>query len=120
MVSSTWDANRRYRPTSVSPKASSFDQQFLYRRGDRLGQVRLVAGVHPQRSAMSRELLDVEDRQTVLFEDGGDGVEREVREVLVIDGVELVFVDQAEHVRELERDHPFRGQDQRPCRRRSR
>ena len=75
-------------------------------------EVPLVVGVHPQRSAVRRDLLDVEHLETVPGEDGGDGMEREVREVLVIDGVELVLVDEPQHVGELERDHPVWSQDQ--------
>ena len=48
--------------------------------------------------------LDVEDAQAVGGEDAARGAEREVREVLVVDGVELVLLDEAREVRELHRD----------------
>ena len=46
-------------------------------------------------------------------EEQPDGGEREVREVLVVDGVELVLGDQAQEVRELQRRHTVRFQDRR-------
>ena len=45
-----------------------------------------------------------------MAEDRLGGVEREVAEVLVVDGVELVLVDQAHDVGELHRQHAGRGE----------
>jgi hypothetical protein len=50
-----------------------------------------------------RNLVDVEQPQAVMREDLLDGAERQIREVLVIDRVELVLVHQLEQVRELHR-----------------
>ena len=63
-----------------------------------------MARVDAQRSAVGGNFLDVEDAQAVGGEDAARGGEREVREVLVVDGVELVLFDEAREVRELHRD----------------
>ena len=55
---------------------------------------------------MRRQLLDVEEPQAVRGEDLSRGEQREVREVLVVDRVELRLLDQAQQVRELHRDAP--------------
>ena len=57
---------------------------------------------------MRRQLLDVEHAQAVRGEGRGRRVEREVREVLVVDRVELVALDEADQVRELDRDRAAR------------
>jgi hypothetical protein len=49
-------------------------------------------------------LLDVEDTEAMGGEDAARGREREVREVLVVDRVELVLFHEAREVRELHRD----------------
>ena len=59
---------------------------------------------------MGGQLLDVEQRQPVGGEDPPHGGEREVGEVLVVDGVELVLLEQPQQVRELHRDRPARRQ----------
>src|SRR5690348_17231291 len=60
-----------------------------------------VAGIYPQRSAVGVDLLDVEDAQTLGGEDATDGEQREVREVFVVDRVELVLFDQLQDMGEL-------------------
>ena len=55
-----------------------------------------------QRAAVCRQLLHVDDRQAVCGEDPARRPEREVREMLVVDGVELVLVEQTLEVGELE------------------
>ena len=69
---------------------------------------------------MGRQLLDVDELQAVARGQAVDRDEREVGEVLVIDGVELVLGDQPLEVRELERDDALRRQQHASCRRRSR
>ena len=59
---------------------------------------------------MGRDLLDVEEAHTVVREDGRHREEREVREVLVVDGVELVVPHQLEEVRELHGDDAVGGE----------
>ena len=51
---------------------------------------------------MRRQRLDVEDRQPVALEHAFDGVQRQVRVVLVVDGVELVLLEKPEQVWKLE------------------
>jgi hypothetical protein len=54
-----------------------------------------VRQVDPERSTVGLELLHVDDLQAVRLRQPVGGHEREVGEVLVIDGVELVLGDQA-------------------------
>ena len=62
---------------------------------------------------MRRKLLDVDQLQAVPRRQALDGHEREVREVLVVDRVELVLRHQPLEVRKLQRDHAFRLQQER-------
>ena len=57
---------------------------------------------------MRRDLLDVEELQPVRCEHALDRKEREVREVLVVDRVELRLLDQPQQVRELHREDAVR------------
>ena len=52
---------------------------------------------------MGLQLIDVEELETVRREHLARGQEREVREVLVIDRVELVALHEAQEVRDLDR-----------------
>ncbi len=71
----------------------AFDREELLRPiGRRVRRVLRVAAVDAQRPAVGRDLLDVEEAHTVVREDGRHREEREVREVLVVDGVELVVL----------------------------
>ena len=72
-----------------------------------------AAEIDPQRAAMGRDLLDVEHLEAVARGHALDRDQREVGEVLVIDGVELVLVDQRLEMRELERDDALRRQQMR-------
>src|SRR5262249_17021636 len=65
-----------------------------------------VLRVDAQRPAMRGQLLDVEKRKLLAGEDLLDGDPGEVREVLVVDRVELVLRYQPHHVGELHRDGP--------------
>ena len=58
---------------------------------------------------MGLELVDVEELQAVRREDLAGGQQREVREVLVVDRVELVALDQAQEMRDLDRGHAVRA-----------
>ncbi len=69
--------------------------------------------VDPQRAAVRRKLLDVEQLEPGLRERALDGDEREVREVLVVDRVELGLLDQPQQVRELHRHDAARPQSAR-------
>ena len=72
----------------------------------------LVPAPDPQRAAVAGQLVDVEQGDPVPGEDPLGGPEREVGEVLVVDGVELVAVHQPGQVGELDRDHPAGGEQQ--------
>ena len=63
---------------------------------------------HAQRAAVTRQLLDIDQLEPLRPEDRTDGMEREVREVLVVDRVVLEVLDQLREVRELERRCPSR------------
>jgi hypothetical protein len=57
---------------------------------------------------MGGQLLHVEQHETVRREDALGGGERQVGEMLVIDGVELLFGHEPQQVREFHRDHAAR------------
>ena len=69
-----------------------------------------MAGVDAQRAAVGGQFFHIEEHQAVGRENLLDGRERQVAEVLVVDGVELIALDQPLQVRELHRDDTLRGQ----------
>ena len=56
---------------------------------------------------MRPELLDVDDAHVHAGKEGVQDEQREIREVLVVDRVELVLGDQPKQVRHLDRDDPL-------------
>ena len=89
---------------------SVFDVEALTTHGgslrvfaQRLDTGRRLLRVHAQRPPVRRQLLDVEHRETVGPQDPVGGAQREVREVLVIDRVELILLEEPKEMRELER-----------------
>ena len=78
--------------------------QFPYAFGDGLGQVFGVPAEDTQRPAMRGKFLDVEQHDAMAGEDLFDGQEGEVGKMFVIDGVELVFLDEPQQVREFHGD----------------
>nr|WP_265691092.1 hypothetical protein [Streptomyces griseolus] len=83
--------------------------QFADGAGDRppcLG----TAGEHQEGAAVHREPLHVEKTQSVPGEEGVEGAEQEVREVLVVDGVEGVLLQQVHRVGDLDREDAVRGE----------
>src|SRR5215475_12746199 len=62
---------------------------------------------------MRRQLLDIDELQMMACRDGFDGGERKVRKMLMVDRVELISLDQALEVRELQRDHAVALEKQR-------
>jgi hypothetical protein len=70
----------------------------------------IAEGASPdaERSTVRPEFLDVKDRQPVPGEDALDREEGEVREVLMVDGIELLARDESRDVRKLDRDRPRR------------
>ena len=69
-----------------------------------------VAGIDAKRSTMHRQFLHVENHEAVPGENRVYGREGEIREVFVIDGIELIVRDQLHEMRELDRDHAARSQ----------
>ncbi len=63
-----------------------------------------MAAVHAQAAPVRRDLLDVGDAQAAGGEDAAHRVERQVGEMLVVDGVELRVLDQAQQMREFQGD----------------
>ena len=59
---------------------------------------------------MGRQFLHIEQRQSVAGENLLYRQQREITEMLVIDGVELVALHQLPQVRKLHRDHAVRGE----------
>ena len=79
------------------------------KRGDgRPDRVRRVTEKDAQRAAVGRQLINIGQGQAVLREELLHHAERELREVLVINCIELVVLDQAQEVREPERRDPIR------------
>src|SRR5260370_36121031 len=74
--------------------------QLAHARQRRLRRIVGVADEQPERTAMRPQLLDVEDAQAVRREHALRRHQREVPEMLVIDGVELVLLDEAQQMRE--------------------
>src|SRR6266705_75388 len=68
--------------------------------------------VDAQRTAVRRQFLDVKKRDAVVRKDPFDRHERQVAEVLVVDGVELVVGYQPRQMRELHGDHAMRRQQE--------
>ena len=69
-----------------------------------------VSAVDADRAAVGRELLHVKEGQAVGGENPLGGVQREVREVLVIHLVELIPDHRLVQVRELDGNHPTRAE----------
>jgi hypothetical protein len=59
--------------------------------------IRPMLRVDVQRSAVGRQLPHVEQHEAVRREDILDNEEREIRDVFVVDGVELVALHQSPH-----------------------
>ena len=77
----------------------------------RLGVARAGMGhEHPQRAAVGRHFLDIEDAQTDAPRHLGHHDERQVGEMFVVDLIELQTLDLLEQVRELERRDALRLQ----------
>jgi hypothetical protein len=74
----------------------------LHGGGGSLASLRVLQ-VEPERAAVGRDLVEVDDRQSLGGEDAFGRREREVREVLVVDRVEEVRLDELHQVRELDR-----------------
>src|SRR5579871_4605248 len=58
--------------------------------------------IKAQRPAMGPQLLDIEESEAVRRGDALGGEEREIREMLVIDRVELVLGDEPHEMRDLD------------------
>ena len=72
-----------------------------------------ATGKDAQTAAMGRQFLDVEKLQSVARKDTLDHQKREVRIMLVIDGVELHILDQAQQMREFHGQHAIFGEQDR-------
>ena len=90
-------------PSSVPYPAASSPRPQLVDRGRCRTRVVIVDDEEPKRAPVRGELLDVEDAQSMAGEDPFRGEQRVVREMLVVDRVELVLLDEADEVRDLDR-----------------
>src|SRR5580698_1898641 len=75
-----------------------------------------VAKIDAQRTAMGSELLDVKYPQSMPARETVHRHQRKVREVLMVNRVELIFLDKPLEMREFECDHPLRRQQLRHSR----
>src|SRR5215831_1535336 len=73
-------------------------------------QASVVTEINAERSAVRGDLIEIEYPQTVSVREPIDREKRKIREMLVIDGIELVLDHKAFEVRELQRNNPFRSQ----------
>src|ERR1700737_2676115 len=72
--------------------------------------------VKPERSAVSRETVDVEDGEAVRSKHLLGHEHREIGKMLVVDRVELAASHQLEKMRNFDRDHAvIAQQDGHPC-----
>ena len=69
--------------------------------------------VDAQRSTVRRQSFNVDKRESVVRSQPAHGAEREIREVLVVDGIELVFGHQPLKMRHLDGDDALRRQKMR-------
>src|SRR5207247_8497014 len=72
-----------------------------------------MAGIDAERASMRLQLLHIEHHELVRREESLHRQQREVREVLVVNGVELIACNQPHQMRKLYRDHPT-GRQQNP------
>ncbi|MNL07544.1 hypothetical protein D3C87_1282240 [compost metagenome] len=70
----------------------------------------VTAQIEPHRPAVDRQVVDVHDLQPVRATDGLDRGDTEDRQMLVIDGVELVELDAGQGLRDLDDEGPLGGQ----------
>src|SRR5262245_29284889 len=75
-----------------------------------------AAEINPQRPAMGRDLLHVEQLEAMLACEPIDRYERKIREMLVIDGIKLILGNEPLEMRKLERDHSLRREQMRHTR----
>src|SRR6267142_648070 len=69
-------------------------------------------GVDTQRAAVSGNFLDIENLQSMSMQNAVGCQQREIGEMLVIDGVEFIMFDQARQVRKLQRENSVGFQQQ--------
>ena len=67
--------------------------------------------IDAQRAAMCRQRLNVDRHEAISGSETGQSDEREIREVLVVDRIELVFRDEPLEVRNLDRYNALRSQE---------
>src|ERR1700746_2724935 len=71
-----------------------------------------VAGIDTERTAMSLEFFDVKNLQSMRLQDSNCSEQREIREVFMVNGVELVVFDQPQQMGEFQGDYsPLFEQD---------
>src|SRR6185369_3911680 len=78
--------------------------RLLHSGGVRMSSIARVAPIDSQRAAVRRQFVDVEQAQAMVREYALDRSEAQVREVLVVDGIELVLVHEPQQMRELHCD----------------
>ena len=96
------------------------DRAFVSEEGTDARQRRVrrvgTAKINAQRAAMGGKVFDIKHLKAVSGREAIDRHQRKIREMLVIDRVELVFVDQPLEVGKLERNHPVWSQKMRHSR----
>src|SRR4030095_15218040 len=67
-----------------------------------LARVIVVTAVNTQTATMGLEFFNIEYSQSRFPKDTADGIEREIRKVLMVNRVELVLFKHSENVRKLQ------------------
>ena len=107
-ANASYGVERRRRPSPPPRRAAS------RHRVRRLAHVP-GGGEDPQRAAVDRDALDVDDDEPVAREQRVERGEREVAEVLVVDRVELAAVDHVLDVRRLDHRDAVVGEQRSRC-----
>ena len=92
------------------PGAALLRQHVGHPDGDRALRA-LLGKIDAERPAMRRQSVDVDQHEAMGGGKPRHGSKREIREVLVIDGIELVLFHQTLKMRHLDGDHAF-GREQ--------
>ena len=91
----------------LKPNFPFMGQKRIHTRGRLVCRIG-VAQIYSQRPAMRGELLNVEYSEMVPSREAINREKRKIREVLVVDGVELVLRNKSFKVRKLQRNDPLR------------
>src|SRR5271155_4377155 len=79
--------------------------KLVHARSRRLRSVLGVAAINPQRAAVRREFFHIENPQTMSRENLLRSNQRKIRKMLMVDGIKLIFLHQAQQVRKFQSNY---------------